>query len=598
MNKKGKLKVNTENILPIIKKWLYSDKDVFLRELVSNASDAIFKVLAITEKSDDENRIDLKYDSTEKTVTISDTGIGMTDDEVTKYIAQVAFSGAKDFLDKYKDKNENIIGHFGLGFFSSFMVAKKVVLETLSYKKGATPVCWESDGSIEYSMKTGTRKSRGTSITLFLEEDATEYADKAKLMAILTQYCRYLPYPIFLDGKQINEKEPLWNRLPKDCKDEDYINFYNELYPADPKPSFWVHLNIDYPFHLKGILYFPKMTKKLDIRDSHFKLFYQRVFVSDNCKEILPDYLSMARGAIDSTDIPLNVSRSYLQTDNTVRKIGKYISKKIVNKIDNMFKNSREQYNASWEDIEPHIKIGLLNDEKFRDNVVDFLIWKTLDGEWLSIKEYLKKNPSNNIYYTMKENSSMQCLNLYKEKKIDVLVTHPLFDNHVIQRLEETNSEIKFKRIDSALDKDILDEEREKSLLDKDGRSQASLMAEFFKKTLAIDGLDVEAKSLASDNICSLFVYDEQNRRFHDMMKMHIENSPMSQINSKKFVVNTNNKLVQKAYDLKGSDLAVNLVRQIYDYALLSQGEIDPAEMDSMLQRNQDMMVELVGRLK
>ncbi|MBS0649908.1 MAG: molecular chaperone HtpG, partial [Verrucomicrobia bacterium] len=367
----GTLKIHTENILPIIKKWLYSDKDIFVRELVSNACDAMQKCKVLREHNqiealDDEFRIDIVIDKEKRTLTISDTGIGMTADEVEKYIAQIAFSGAEEFLGKYKTQNEKdqIIGHFGLGFYSAYMVAEKVTIDTLSYQNNSTPVFWSCDGSSEYQIDAGARSKRGTDIILHIDKDNEEFLEEAKIRSILQQYCAFLPFPIHLNGTHLNSKQPLWIKPANECTEQEYLDFYHALYPMDPDPIFWIHLNVDYPFNLKGILYFPKITRRFDWNHSLIKLFCNRVFVSDNCKDLIPDYLMVLRGAIDSPDIPLNVSRSYLQMDRTVRQLSSHIAKKVTDRLSSLYTTDRAKFLEAWPDIEMIIKLGILQDEK------------------------------------------------------------------------------------------------------------------------------------------------------------------------------------------------------------------------------------------
>jgi len=602
----GKLKVHSENILPIIKKWLYSDKDIFLRELVSNSCDAISKLKILSSEEsleilDKDLQIDVKLDTEKKTLTITDTGIGMTHDEVEKYIAQVAFSGAEEFIEKYKsqDEKEQIIGHFGLGFFSAFMVSTKVEIQTLSYKKDAKPVFWTSDGSSEYEIDAGTRDTRGTEITLHIGDDSLEYLEEKKLEEILRQNCSYLPYPIHLQEKQVNHKDPLWMKPASECTEQEYLDFYRDLYPSDPEPLFWVHLNVDYPFHLKGILFFPKIHKRFDFQNNSVKLFCNRVFVSDNCKDLLPDYLMVLKGAIDSPDIPLNVSRSYLQMDKTVRSLGQHISKKITQKLTSLFNTDREKFITYWTDIEMILKLGVLQDEKFYDRIKDILIWKTTSSEWITTQEYLEKNSEkakDTIYYTTEEKSEPELIELYKDKGIDVVFTNSVIDTPLINSLESKLSPITFKRIDAAVMDSFIDKEREKTVLDKEGKSESANIAEFIKSALDIQDLEVEAKSLTSDSIPALFVIDENTRRLRDFMMSHSGNDGTPPLPQKKtFVVNTNNKLVHKAYELrdKNSELSHDLVRQVYDLASLSQRELDADAISSVIARNTKVLEKL-----
>lgn len=600
---KGTLKVHSENILPIIKKWLYSDKDIFLRELVSNASDALFKRKVIQKQEgleSFEEKISIHLDKEKKTLTISDTGIGMTEEEVEKYIAQVAFSGAKEFAEKYEksSQKDQIIGHFGLGFFSAFMVSKKVELVTLSHEKGASAVCWSSDGSSEYEITQGEKETVGTSITLFIDEDSLEYLEEKKLVDLLKKYCSYLPYPIYFGETKINPSEPLFAKLPSNCSEEEYKDFYRQLYPNDPEPLFWVHIHIDVPFHLKGVLFFPKIHKGFDFQTNTIKLFCNRVFVSDNCKDLLPDYLMILKGAMDSPDIPLNVSRSYLQMDKTVRSLGAHIAKKIAQKIGSLHTQDKEKFLKLWPEMEMVVKLGVLQDEKMYDKVKDFLVWNTLDNDWVTIEE-LKEKEHKTIYYTTKDAQDVGISNLYKEKGLPVILTQPMIDNPLMQRLEE-KLQIQFKRIDSSLEETFLDTAKEKTLLDAEGKSGSMQIADFIRSTLSLGDTEVEAKSLSSEKIPALFVIDEQARRFKEFMMTHAKASDAIELPQKKtFVVNTNNALIEKAFAWKDSkpELAKKLVEHVYDLARLSQKEISAKDLSAVVERSQDVLEALTSAI-
>jgi molecular chaperone HtpG len=601
---KGTLSIHSENILPIIKKWLYSDKEIFVRELVSNACDAISKWKILSEKeslgSTDSFRIDIAIDKEKKTLTFSDNGIGMSAVEVEKYIAQIAFSGAEEFLQKYqgKEEKEQIIGHFGLGFYSSYMASEKVEIETQSYQTSEKPVFWSCDGSATYSLEEGNRTSRGTDITLFIDKDSHEYLEESKIREILLRYCAYLPYPIHLNGAHINNKEPLWIKSPNDVSDKEYIDFYRQLYPSDLDPIFWIHLNVDYPFHLKGILYFPKIHKRFDYSQNPIKLFCSRVFVSDNCKDLLPDYLGILKGAIDSPDIPLNVSRSYLQMDKTVRQLGAHISKKICDKLSSLFKTDREKFLGHWPDIEMIVKLGLLQDEKFYEKCKEFLVWKTTEGNWTTIEEYLEKHrekTSGKVFYTTDEKAEGHFLSLYHDKKIEVLVTNNFVDSPVQSYLESKLDDVNFQRIDSDLE-GLVDASREKNVLDAEGKTESSRIADFIRASLNNKDLEVEAKSLASEELPALFQIDEHTRRMRDYMAMtQGKGSVFPQ--KKTFVVNTNSKLIQKAFKIqtKHPDLAKDLIKQVHDLTLLSQKELDPSEMSQVLSKSTQILERLTA---
>ncbi|MDR2539419.1 MAG: molecular chaperone HtpG [Chlamydiales bacterium] len=605
MKKCGNLKIDTENILPIIKQWLYSDKEIFLRELISNGCDAIHKckVLKDHEKLSIEEssfQIDLTIDKEKKILTFSDTGLGMSAEEIEKYIAQLAFSGAEEFLSKYKTEKEQdqIIGHFGLGFYSAYMVADKVTIDSLSYVPGSEPAFWSCDGSSSYELGQGTRTSRGTTITLYLSSEAEEFLEEAKVKTLLQKYCAFLPVPIHLNGKQINAKDPLWLKSSADCTDKEYIDFYHQLYPLEPDPIFWIHLNVDYPFNLKGILYFPKITDRFDWNQNTIKLFCNRVYVSDNCKDILPDYLMVLRGAIDSPDIPLNVSRSTLQVDRTVRQLSQHISKKVSDRLLSLYTTHREQFIQTWPDIEWIIKLGILQDDKWYERLKSLLIWQQTNKDWTTVEEYIERNRSsheNKIFYVSQKHSHSHILDLYQAKGMEVLYAPSPIDNHLMSFLESKLDKISFQRIDGALDETILDKTREHTLLDTEGRTEAAKMADFIRSKLQIEHLEVEAKSLVNDTVPALLVIDEHMRRMRETMALTKQSFHLPSKNT--FVVNTNNKLVQKAYQLetKEPELAKELVHHIYELSLLSQKELAPESLSSFILRSNRVLEKMAS---
>ncbi len=601
MTKKN-LEIHSENILPIIKKWLYSDKDIFVRELVSNACDAIKKVKILSDAStinseDVVFRIDLNSNKQDKTLTISDNGIGMTAEEVQKYIAQIAFSGAEDFVHQYKsnDEKDQFIGHFGLGFYSSYMVASKVEIETLSYIENSKPVFWSCDGSSEYTIEEGKKTTPGTDIILFIEKESEDFLEESKLKSILDSYCKFLPYPVFLDGKQINTVEPLWIKAPSECTESDYLSFYHTLYPMNEDPLFWIHLNVDYPFHLKGILYFPKLKKNYELDKNSVKLYCNRVFVSDNCKDVIPNYLMALEGIIDSPDIPLNVSRSYLQMDKTVRQLSGHISKKVSDSLSALFKTEHERFIKCWADVNFVVKLGILEDEKFYDRVKDFLIWKTVDGSWVIIQDYLEKNREKlpeKIIYTRDEKHLSHVVSIYKEKGIDILCfTHPI-DQYVIQHLERKLSPVVFQRIDAAIDDHILDKTRE---------AESSNLAELISAKLIDQNVEVVAKSLNNDELPGFIMIDEGMRRMRDyMMQMSLDDGvKMPSFGKNTFVVNTNNHLIQaiKKLNDKNPELAKDLILQTYDLSLLSQQEMSPSLLNDFILRSNRVLSELAEQI-
>lgn len=604
MTSTGTLKIHTENILPIIKKWLYSDKDIFLRELVANACDAIHKTSILKDEgqsigSEDPFSVQVKIDLDARTIQIIDNGIGMTRDEVEKYICQLAFSSAEEFLDKYKSNKEEdqIIGHFGLGFYSAYMVSKKVEIDSLSYREGSEPVKWECDGSSSYSLDKGERTTRGTTITLYVDEENGEYLEEGRLLEILHHYCSFLPQPIYLGEKRINEKDPLWMKAPIDCTDEDYLDFYRHLYPAAEDPLFWIHLNVDYPFHLKGILYFPKVNQNIDLKKSTVKLFCNRVFVSDNCKDLIPDYLMVLRGAIDSPDIPLNVSRSYLQMDRTVRQLATHVSKKVSDALTNLFNTDKERFLKCWRDIALILKLGAVEDEKFYERIKNLLVWKDSRNEWVTIDDYLERNKEKTegkILYTIHEKQSPHLLNAYKQQDVDVLVADNPVDPYLIQFLER-KIEAKFKRIDAGVDETLIDKQREKSVLDEEGKTEAGRIADFFRRQIEMENLEIEAKSLSAESLPAIVTMDEEMRRMRDFMQSNQTDSHLfdgQAFGKRTLILNTNSKLISSVFQLEKSDpvLAKELVHEVYELALLSQREMDPEKLNQFIERSQRIL--------
>lgn len=597
----GTLKIHTENILPIIKKWLYSDKDIFVRELVSNACDALSKLKILAEKKEVEYeeknlRIDLTLDKKNKTLTIADNGIGMTSDEVEKYIAQIAFSGAEEFLNKYQTNQEKdqMIGHFGLGFYSAYMVASNVEIDTLSYLSNVDAAYWCCDGTSQYTLEKGVRNERGTTITLHLEDE--EYLEEIRLKDILERYCAFLPYPIFLNNVHINNEQPLWLKAPSACTDQEYLEFYRKLYPLDPDPIFWVHLNIDYPFHLKGILFFPKIHRRFDYQKSHLKLFCNRVFVSESCQDLIPDYLAFLRGAIDSPDIPLNVSRSYLQMDRTVRSLSAHISKKVADRLTSLYQTQRDTFLKHWEDIETIIKLGAMQDDKFFEKVKDLLVWQTIKGDWINIKEYQEQHGEaykNKIFYTQDTESSF--LSLYKEKNLDVLVAKNPLDTPLMNFLEMQFRPAKFQRIDGALDPSLLDAAKEKTLLDSQGRTESANIADFVRKCLSQQKLEIEAKSLANSTLPAFLVIDEETRRLRDTMAITSSHRSTQPLEKKTFVVNTNNPLINSLYKHPDHEFAKEVFTHLYQLSLLSQKELPPKEFPELIERSNKILSKLLS---
>lgn len=609
MTKKS-LEIHSENILPIIKKWLYSDKDIFVRELVSNACDAIQKVKILSDRNeikanDVTFRIDLKIDQQAKTLEFSDNGIGMNDEEVQKYIAQIAFSGAEDFVQKYQstEEKDQFIGHFGLGFYSAYMVASKVEINTLSYKEGSKPVFWSCDGSSEYTIEEGTKTTAGTTITLFIDKDSEEFLEVAKIKQILNQYCSFLPYPVYLNDEQINTVEPLWIKAPSECTDEDYLTFYRHLYPMNEDPLFWIHLNVDYPFNLKGILYFPKLKKNYDLDKNTVKLYCNRVYVSDNCKDLIPNYLMALEGMIDSPDIPLNVSRSYLQMDRTVRQLSSHISKKVSDSLSSLYKNDYDRFIKCWKDVSFIVKLGVLEDEKFYDRVKDFLVWQSIKGPWMTIKTYMENNEGkikDKVIYTRDEKHLPHIVNTYNEKGIDILIANSPIDQYIIQNLERNLKPLHFQRIDGAIDENIVDLERENIIQDESGKTESSHLAEFVAAKLLDQHIDVVAKSLHNDALPGFIMMDENQRRMRDYFSQLNPGESKNELFGKStYVINTNNPLMKaiQKLDAKNPELAKDLILQTYELSLLSQHEMNPNLLNEFVIRSNNVLSKLTEQL-
>ncbi len=611
----GSFSIHTENIFPIIKKWLYSQHDIFLRELVSNSVDAISKRSYADDGFKEEDmKIEIKLDKSKKTLEIHDTGIGMTSDEIKKYINQIAFSGAEEFVNKFKDVQTNIIGHFGLGFYSSFMVAEKVTIDSLSYTEGASPAYWECDGSTEYLMKEGKRKEVGTTITLHFNKESEEYADSDKIREILLRYSNFLPIPIMFEDKQVNQLEALWNRAPKDVTDEEYIKFYKEVFGDYRDPVFWIHLNVDFPFNLKGILYFPQLRNEPEFFKGQVKLFCNNVFVADNLEELIPEFLLLLKGGIDIPDIPLNVSRSFLQNDAQVQKISRYIIKKVADHLKDTFKEDRKKYEEYWEDIHTFIKFGMLKEEDFFEAMHEHVLFKSASGDYLTIEEYKTRNAADDegktrIWYAAGEDTQVSYLNLMKEQGLEVIYQNSPLDVHLYQRLEGKLEKTEFIRVDSEVNELLVDEDQSK--LDKDDvnrlkklfyraldqKVEASFSEESWKEFLkkhpqatealtphqiqegettrfdllglpteveetlgeeamkelnshAYTEVTVELKSLKSKEIPGMIVFSEFMRRWHDMDMMNTFGGGMDMLKNHSLVINTENPIIQKLVEL------------------------------------------------
>jgi molecular chaperone HtpG len=613
----GNLSIHTENILPIIKKWLYSDKDIFLRELVSNSSDAISKLdklVRIGEAEIEENphySIKVVVNKELKTIQVIDNGIGMTEDEVKKYINQIAFSGAQEFLEKYKDKADEgsqIIGHFGLGFYSAFMVADRVRIDTLSYKKDAEPVTWTSSGGIEYEMDRSQREDRGTSITLYVAEDSQEFLDEYKLREILIKYCSFLPYEIYLEDATKEKKEeqtpindtiPLWLKNPKDCTDEEYKEFYKKVFFDFNDPLFWVHLNVDYPFNLKGILYFPKLKHEFETMEGQIKLYYNQVFVADNIKEVIPEFLMLLKGTIDCPDLPLNVSRSFLQNDGYVRKISSHITKKVADKLISIFNDERDNYNKYWNDINPFIKYGCIREEKFYDRIKDIIIYKTTNDDYVTLKEYLERNSSkhkNRVFYVTDEKQQAQYIKMFRDHDMEAVVLNTIIDSHFIQFIEMKNTDLKFCRIDADIAENLKDMNQDKE--DETAKAERDALETLFKESIGDDNLKVKVESLKSTSIPGVILLEEQSRRIQEMSRM-FGGLDMSATVPKEetLVLNRNNELIKSILKLNNNDEKKEDVKMfcqhIYDLAMMSHKQLEPQAMTNFIERSNDILTRL-----
>ena len=654
----GNLSINSQNIFPIIKKWMYSDHDIFYRELVSNACDAITKLKKLSmigeyEAPDDiDYKVEIKLSANDKTIKIIDNGIGMTKEEVDEYINQIAFSGAEAFLEKYKDKanDDQIIGHFGLGFYSAFMVADQVTIDTLSFKDGAESVHWSCEGGTEYDISEGTKTTPGTEITLYLNEDSYEFANEYKAKEVLDKYCSFMPVPIFVtnedageqteeipeeevtekdtvldtfikdavteevekeDGTKetvekvpakkmakivkrpvaINDIHPLWTKHPNECSDEDYKEFYRKVFHDYKEPLFWIHLNMDYPFNLKGILYFPKINTEYESIEGTIKLYNNQVFVADNIKEVIPEFLLLLKGVIDCPDLPLNVSRSALQNDGFVKKISDYITKKVADKLSGMCKTDKENYEKYWDDINPFIKFGCLKDEKFAEKMNDYIIFKNLDGKYLTLKECLEENKEkheNTVFYVTDEIEQSQYINMFKNEGIDaVILTHNI-DQPFITNMESKNENLKFKRIDADLS-DSFKEETSKDEL----KDMTEKLSKTFKDALGKENLTVNVEKLKDASISSMITLSEESRRMQDMMKMYGMagmDPNMFGAEGQTLVLNANNDLVKYVAEHADGENTKIICEQLYDLAMLSHAPLSPEQMTGFIARSNKIM--------
>lgn len=677
-NRHGSLSINSDNIFPIIKKWLYSDHDIFYRELISNGCDAITKLKKLdmmgeySLPDDYEAKIRVVLNPEEKTLKFIDNGLGMTADEVEEYINQIAFSGATNFLEKYKDKanEDQIIGHFGLGFYSAFMVADEVHIDTLSYKDGATAVHWECDGGTEFDMNDGTKEGVGTEITLFLNEDCLEFANEYRAREVIEKYCSFMPTPIFLekenaeteyetipadevtekdtvveniveeakyeekeneDGTKeqvevsprmekakivkrpvaLNDTNPLWAKHPNECTDEEYIAFYRKVFQDYKEPLFWIHLNMDYPFNLKGILYFPKINMEYESIEGVIKLYNNQVFIADNIKEVIPEFLMLLKGVIDCPDLPLNVSRSALQNDGFVKKISDYITKKVADKLAGLCKTDKESYEKYWDDISPFIKFGCLKDEKFCDKMNDYILFKNLDDKYLTLPEILKKDEADTdtgenqdtdtaadtekdtrkvVYYVTDKVQQSQYIRMFKEQGMDAVILDHNIDTSFISQLEARNEQYRFARIDADVTDSLKEDVSEEEL-----KETTDTLTEVFKNALGKDNLDVKVEKLKDENISSMITLSEDTRRMQDMMKMYSMHGmgmdPSMFGGSETLVLNANNALVQYIFEHKDSEHVPTFCKQLYDLAMIANQPLPADEMAAFIARSNEIMM-------
>ncbi|MCR4655927.1 MAG: molecular chaperone HtpG [Lachnospiraceae bacterium] len=707
MAKKGNLSIDSDNIFPVIKKWLYSDHDIFVREMISNGCDAITKLKKLdmigeySYPDDFENKIRVVVNPEEKTIKFIDTGIGMDADEVEEYITRIAFSGATAFLEKYKDKanDDQIIGHFGLGFYSAFMVADQVDIDTLSYKEGAKAVHWECDGGTEYTMDEGDRKEIGTEVTLHLGEDNVEFANEYRAREIIKKYCSFMPFPIYLekanaepeyetidasektdkdtvietiheepkyeekeneDGTKekvevspakdkvkilkrpvpLNDVNPLWNKHPNDCTKEEYLEFYRKVFLDYKEPLFWIHLNMDYPFNLKGILYFPKINMEYESIEGTIKLYNNQVFVADNIKEVIPEFLMLLKGVIDCPDLPLNVSRSALQNDGFVKKISDYISKKVADKLSGMCKTEKEEYEKYWDDISPFIKFGCLKDDKFCEKINDYILFKNLEGKYVTLPECLElnkkedeksesetavsedgekieaevvdetdspeneddeeeggeKKPEKIVYYVTDEQQQSQYINMFKENGMDAVILNHNIDQPFISQLEQKNEGVKFLRIDA----DVTDSVKEEVSEDEADRirEEADKLTEIFRKALNKEKLEVKVEKLKNENVSSMLTVSEESRRMADMMKMYSMGGSMDMgmfgDEGATLILNANNKLVKYILENEGNENVPMFCEQLYDLAMIANKPLAPEAMTKFVARSNEIMMKLM----
>ncbi|MBE6048748.1 MAG: molecular chaperone HtpG [Clostridium sp.] len=623
-NKRGNISIDTENIFPIIKKWLYSDKDIFIRELISNGCDAVSKykrLISMGEASETEGekfKIVVSVNKEKGTLKFEDNGLGMTEEEVEKYITQIAFSGAKDFVEQYKEKmgdSNDIIGHFGLGFYSAFMAADKVQIDTLSYKKDASAVRWISDGGTEYEVQESDKTSRGTIITLYLNDESKDFLEEYKVREIINKYCAFMPTEIYLENecaektaeddkekkaeepKPLNNVSPLWLKKPSECTDEEYKDFYKKVFHDFDDPLFWIHLNVDYPFNLKGILYFPKLKNEFELVEGQVKLFNNQVFVADNIKEVIPEFLLLLKGAIDCPDLPLNVSRSFLQNDNQVNKISKHIVKKVSDKLNSIFNNDREKYNEFWDDIQIFIKYGCIKDQGFYDKIKDSIIFKTINDKYVTLKDYLesaKGKHENKVFYVSDLEKQSQYIKLFKDYGLDAVVLTTPIDNNFMSFLEYKDTVVKFNRIDSDLS-DVLKDESD-VVISEDEKNK---ITDVFKNIFGDKIKEYSVESLKNEETPVMILISEYSRRMAEMQKQFAGSIPgMSFPEEKTLVINEKNPIVKKIVDLSNDEAnkekVEKICKQVVDLALISTKSLNGDELSEFIKRSNDLMLEIL----
>ena len=621
MEEKGTISIHTENIFPIIKKFLYSDHEIFLREIVSNAVDATQKIKRLASIGEFKGElgdlaVKVSVNKKLKTITVSDRGIGMTAEEIKKYINQIAFSGASEFLEKYKDKGEEgqIIGFFGLGFYSAFMVSKKVEIITRSYQEGTEPAKWTAEGNTDYEISTTVKKDRGTDIVMHIADDSEEFLEEHRIREILNKYCKFLPVPIVFGEKEekikdekgkeqtvkkddvINDVEPLWTKTPADLKDEDYINFYKELYPFSDDPLFWIHLNVDYPFNLTGILYFPKIKNEFELQKNKIQLYSRQVFITDEVKDVVPEFLMMLHGVIDSPDIPLNVSRSYLQSDSNVKKINSHITKKVADKLSELFKKDRKAYESKWDDIGIFVKYGMITDEKFYEKAKDFTLLKNTEGKYFTINEYeeqIKANQTDKdkkavFLYTSDSAKQDTYIQNARSRSYDVLELGGPLDNHFINHLEMKFDKISWKRVDSEIvDKLIDKDEKKESVLSEDDQKKVK---EIFEKAINNQNMTVSVESLSPDELPAVVTMPEFMRRMKDMAAMGGGMGMMGNMPDQySLTINANHSMTDKILKAENDEEKMQLAKQAYDLALLSQNMLKGADLTSFIKRSVEL---------